>query len=409
MKKSKILKISLKNYKVFNEVSVNLNQCNVFVGPNSSGKSSIAEFLIFFRDLMRFFSGKSPTLDIKNLWYFLKNAFKIGSKKPLIFNIKVMIGGYSYEYFAQIFSISDKGLAWANESFIITHEKERSIILEASMNFPKGDYPNLEGFATFKGLGIDEKNSYSGSVRYISDSILRKNHYKEKFKNRFLDKIDQFYEYWDNIRFYDFNIYNKKEICKEVGISDNIILSEDFRNLMTVLLNLNFQQKEIFEEIKDWLIRLIPNFRDLIIQTSTEKGNAFPSFSEGGWHHKYAPLIQASDGIIRILCLFTILFNSKKPILIILDEPENGIHPAIRNYIADFSIAASDDTQIILLTHDSGSLRQFELDMIYYFKRKGEITEVKRLSAEKSLTETIKALKDIEKNTVVSTHISDSL
>ena len=135
----------------------------------------------------------------------------------------------------------------------------------------------------------------------------------------------------------------------------------------------------------------------------------FPSFSEEGWYNKYIPLTQASDGIIRILCILTILFNKQKPTLIIFDEPENGIHPAIRNYIADFSIAASDDTQVILLTHDSESLRQFELDMIYYFKRKGETTEVKRLSDEKSLTETIKALKDIEKNVVVSTHISDSL
>ncbi len=408
MNVAKITKINLKNYKVFDDVKIELNQCNVFVGPNSSGKSSIAEFLIFFRDTIRYFSGKGSKSDLRNLRYFLNNGFKIGNNKPLIFNIEVIIGGYYYEYFVEIFPISDKGLAWANERFTITRENDKQIVLEASMNFPKGNYPNLEGFTTFKGIGLNKQNSFSGSITYLSESILKKNHYVEKFKNKFLDKIEQFYEYWDNIRFYDFNAYNKKEICKEVGISDDIILSEDFQNLMTVLLNLNFQQKEIFEEIKDWLIRLIPNFRDLIIQTSNEKGNAFPSFSEEGWYKKYAPLIQASDGIIRILCILTILFNNKKPILIILDEPENGIHPAIRNYIADFSIAASDDTQVILLTHDSGSLKQFELDMIYYFKRKSLITEVKRLSAEKSLTETIKALKDIEKNTVVSTHISDS-
>ena len=154
---------------------------------------------------------------------------------------------------------------------------------------------------------------------------------------------------------------------------------------------------------------MVPNFRDLIVQTSNEKGLAFLSFSEDDWNKKYAPLIQASDGIIRLLCILTVLFNKEKPTLIIFDEPENGIHPSIRNYIADFSIAASDDTQIIFLTHDSESLRQFEIEMIYYFKRKKGTTEIKLLSDEKSLIETIKALKDIEKNTIVLTHLTDSL
>ena len=63
----------------------------------------------------------------------------------------------------------------------------------------------------------------------------------------------------------------------------------------------------------------------------------------------------------------------------------------------------------MFLTHDSESLRQFKLEMIYYFKRKSGATQVRQLSDEKSITETIKALKDIEKNIVVSTHLSDSL
>ena len=220
--------------------------------------------------------------------------------------------------------------------------------------------------------------------------------------------INEFYEYWDKIRLYDFNIYDKKEISKKSGISNEIILTEDFQNLLKVLLNLSFQQKEIFTEIKDWLIQLIPDFKDFIIQTSTNKGDAYIAFSEEMWN-TYSPLTQASDGIIRLLCILTILFNKEKPTLIILDEPENGIHPSIRNYVADFAITASDDAQIMFLTHDSESLRQFELEMIYYFKRKHGVTEVKQLSDVKSLTETMKALKDIEKNTVVSTHLSDSL
>lgn len=63
----------------------------------------------------------------------------------------------------------------------------------------------------------------------------------------------------------------------------------------------------------------------------------------------------------------------------------------------------------MFLTHDSENLRQFELEMIYYFRRKRKVTEVRWLSDGKLLTEIIKALKDIDKNTVVTTNLSDSL
>lgn len=406
MKLAKIIRIGFKNYKVFDEVKINLNPCNVFVGPNASGKSSIAEFLIFFRELMRLFSGKEMKSDYEFLLNFLNNAFKIGQNKPLTFEIEVIIGEYSYKYFAEFFTRYNTEEVWANENLIITQVKYKDIVLEASMNVIKGDLP-MDGIMKFKSISIDEENKYSGTIPYGTCSILRKENFK-KLDSRILDIINQFYEYWDNIRFYDFNIYDKKKISMESGISDEIILSEDFQNLLIVLLNLNFQQKEIFAEIKDWLIQLIPDFKDLIIQTSSKKGGAYIAFSEERWNI-YAPLTHASDGIIKLLCILTILFNKEKPYLIILDEPENGIHPAIRNYIADFSIAASDEAQIMFLTHDSESLRQFDLEMIYYFKRKSGATEVRQLSDEKALTETMKALKDIEKNTVVSTHLSDSL
>lgn len=407
MKSVKINKIGFKNYKVFDDVRINLNQCNVFVGPNSSGKSSIAEFLIFFRELIRLFSGKEAKLDYNYLLNFLNNAFKIGKNQPLTFETEVIIGNYSYNYFAEFFTRYDTDAVWANERLVITQIRNNYIILEASMNIIKDDFPKLEGIMKFKGKNIDEENNHGGSITYITSSILRYENFK-KFEKKILNLINEFYEYWDKIRLYDFNIYDKKEISKKSGISNEIILTEDFQNLLKVLLNLSFQQKEIFTEIKDWLIQLIPDFKDFIIQTSTNKGDAYIAFSEEMWNI-YSPLTQASDGIIRLLCILTILFNKEKPNLIILDEPENGIHPSIRNYVADFAIAASDDAQIMFLTHDSESLRQFELEMIYYFKRKHGATEVKQLSDVKSLTETMKALKDIEKNTVVSTHLSDSL
>jgi len=76
MTESKILSIRLKNFKVFNDVSLEFNACNVFVGPNASGKSIIGEFLSFFKDLINYSLGYKNNFD--KLVFFLKNSFQIG-------------------------------------------------------------------------------------------------------------------------------------------------------------------------------------------------------------------------------------------------------------------------------------------------------------------------------------------
>lgn len=407
MTSAKITQLNLKNYKVFDEVTLDLNNCNVFVGPNASGKSSMAEFLVFFREAVKMFSSTPQGWDYDMLKNFLNTAFRIGQQKPLEFSFKLLLKEKMYEYNVIFFTKFDVDAVWANEKLRISEMDSKKEILKSELSIEGGEYPSLECLMRITDLEKNIETSHGGAVDFLNNSILRKENYS-KFDNSIKSVLDPLYNYWNQIKLYDFNEYDKKIITSASKISDDITLAEDFHNLLKVLLNLNFQQKDTFTMIKDWLSQLLPDFKDLIIQTSTTKGDAFIAFSENNWD-VYAPITQASDGIIRLLCILTILFNKEKPSLIILDEPENGIHPAIRKYIADFSIAASDEAQLFFLTHDSESLRQFDLEMIYYFKRKSGSTEVRQLSKENMLTDTIKALNDVEKDTIVSTHSTNSL
>lgn len=408
MKSAKIIELELKNYKIFNEFKINLEQCNVFVGPNSSGKSSVAEFLIFFREFIRQFSGKTKSYyDIAD---FLNNSISIGQDLPLFFKIKMIIGEFLYEYNANFSRELKTNTIWANEKFSIIRIEDDWIMFKGSVDLEVND-PGIKGWTRFQGLSLgSSQEEIKGNISYLEQSILKYIYNYADRKDESYYIFNQFCEYWDNIRLYDSNRYDKKKIVEIRELSNDIIISEDFQNLMSVLLNINLQQREVFEEIGDWLNRLLINFQELRLTTSDKKGKGDILFSEVGWpKSRLFPIKWASDGIIRLMCILAILFNKEKPTLIMFDEPENGFHPAIRDYIVDFSLTASDESQLIYITHDSESLRHFELEMIYYFKREGRFSEVKRLSEEESLTETIKALKDIEKNTVVSTHSSNSL
>ncbi len=405
---SKIVSLELKNYKLFDDLKIEFDKYNVFVGPNSSGKSSIAEFFIFFRDLMKFFSKKeNDNYHVKN---FLENALSIGQNEPLFIKLKIIIGGYLYDYEASISREPNSNIIWANDTFIIFHLEESQVFFKGSLE-TKVNYPNIKGNIRFKGLGLgDSQTQFQKDGSYLSRSILKFLCERNDGTNIHFLLFERFYDYWEKIRFYDSNRYNKEEIIEFNEISNDLILSEDFKNLISVLLNINLQQKDTFEDIGNWLKRLIANFKELRLKMSDMKGKGEILFSEKGWPNSILfPIKWASDGIIRLLCYLAILFNEQKPALIMLDEPENGFHPAIRKFIVDFAITSSDIAQLIYITHDSESLRSFKMEKIFYFKRKGLHTRVIRLSDEKSLVETINDLKDIEKNTIVSTHRSDSL
>lgn len=66
-----------------------------------------------------------------------------------------------------------------------------------------------------------------------------------------------------------------------------------------------------------------------------------------------------SDGTLRFLLLLTILAAPDPPMLIAIDEPETGLHPAMMRIIAEYAVEAAMRTQIVLTTHSAQFLDAF--------------------------------------------------
>ena len=63
------------------------------------------------------------------------------------------------------------------------------------------------------------------------------------------------------------------------------------------------------------------------------------------------PATRLSDGTLRYLCLLAILCDPSPPLLIVIEEPELGLHPDILPKLADLLIATSNRTQVIVTTY----------------------------------------------------------
>lgn len=115
-----------------------------------------------------------------------------------------------------------------------------------------------------------------------------------------------------------------------------------------------------------------------------------------------------SDGVLYFLSLLCIINQPNAPKLLLLEEPENGIHPVriqeIINYI--FKLAQDKNIQIILTTHSPVVIDLFTdyPESIFVFNKEKNISEVKNLALniiedyKKKFGIEVNVLKDLSSN-----------
>ncbi|HZI07942.1 MAG TPA: AAA family ATPase, partial [Archangium sp.] len=89
-----------------------------------------------------------------------------------------------------------------------------------------------------------------------------------------------------------------------------------------------------------------------------------------------------SDGTLRFICLATLLLQPNLPSLILIDEPELGLHPYAIQVLAGLVRSASEKTQVILSTQSVTLVNQFEPEDLVVVDRANGESLFRRLSSE---------------------------
>lgn len=127
----------------------------------------------------------------------------------------------------------------------------------------------------------------------------------------------------------------------------NDILSETFDNLsarLAVLMGRPATKRRLLELLND----LAPGFDDINI---VPEGGALALYLVEG--NRSIPARRLSDGTLRYLCLLCILLAPDASPLIVIEEPELGLHPDMMPTLRDLLIEASKTTQIVVTTHST--------------------------------------------------------
>ncbi|MCX6924117.1 MAG: AAA family ATPase [Verrucomicrobia bacterium] len=87
-----------------------------------------------------------------------------------------------------------------------------------------------------------------------------------------------------------------------------------------------------------------------------------------------------SDGTLRFLCLTTLLLQPQLPAVVLLDEPELGLHPAAVTLLADLLSAAATRTQVIVATQSVTLVNLFEPESVWAVDREDSQSVFRHLS-----------------------------
>lgn len=152
-------------------------------------------------------------------------------------------------------------------------------------------------------------------------------------------------------------------------------LQPEAGNLASVLYRLKHRTSSVAYQRIVHTIRLVAPFFDDFHLELTGPDDRYIDFR---WRDKESGQLfgphQFSDGTLRAICLITLLLQPEKelPPLIIVDEPELGLHPYALNLIASLFKKASRHAQVLITSQSSSFLDQFDPEDVIVVDREGK-------------------------------------
>ena len=318
---SMLKSIAITGFKSFGaEVEVPLGPLNVLIGANGSGKSNFLDAFSFVRG---FESGE--------LINYVRRAG--GGNKLLHF------GSRNTQEFSITLILEDGD----KFELIYLYDKEDTL------------YP---------GLGT------SGEAKHSDSKVNR------ELRMRQLRKLRRYH-------FHDTGFHSPMK--KTSNLHDNRFLREDGSNLASFLYLLRERHESSYRMIRNTIRQVAPFFDDFVLEPVALN----PDTIRLEWRHRnsdaYFDASSLSDGTLRFMALTALLLQPAelRPGIVLLDEPELGLHPYAVAMLAAMLRSASTETQIVVATQSPGLLDHFEPEDILVAERVAGETRLNRLEAKK--------------------------
>lgn len=319
-------RIEISGYKSIKDIDLELRRLNILIGANGSGKSNLLSFFKLIREMLQgrlqFFVGKEGGADTL-LFYGSKTTKNIEAYLHLDDNGNLII------YKLRMIPTARDSLQFERE---------------------KISFRNPNGNSEF-GCGLEHNESQ------LAQSIDIWRSHNEDLAVHAGEIVVQAIKHWGIFGFYDTSVMRLQRY-----IHDNSAIHSDGNNLVAILYKIRETQVTAYHRIVETIRQIAPWFGDFVIEPlELNKNNV-----QLNWRDRYSDKVfgphQLPDGGLRAIALVTLLLQSTDnlPSLIVIDEPELGLHPNAICIIAALLKQASLHCQIIVATQSPTFLDEFD-------------------------------------------------
>ncbi|MBL4883982.1 MAG: AAA family ATPase [Planctomycetaceae bacterium] len=337
-------KITLKGFKSIKSMEIELGQLNVLIGANGAGKSN---FISFFKMLNE------------------------------------MVGGRLQQYIAT----SGRAQSLLHFGAKVTPQ------IEAKLEFDAVNGKNTYQIRLFHAAGdtlifAEEKLAYTElkHAKYTNQVELGAGHQESRINKEVEEDkpmISVLRHLLSNCRVFHFHDTSATARARQYCyVGDNRWLMPDAGNLAAILYELKNKESTIaYRRIVSTIRRIAPFFDDFDLEpTGVSNKEIILNWRQKNSDQIFGPH-QLSDGTLRVISLVTLLLQPVEnlPNVIIVDEPELGLHPAAKTIVAGLFKKASHHCQVIIATQSSSFLDSFDAEDVIVVDRDEKSSSFKKL------------------------------
>lgn len=197
------------------------------------------------------------------------------------------------------------------------------------------------------------------------------------------ERVVKYVQTWlDGIRSYHFHDTSESSPMRKLSdVRDTASLRPDGSNLAAYLRLLRSKHEGPYALIRNVVRQAAPFFDDFDVEPDRENGEKILLEWRQVSSDHYFTASSLSDGTLRFMALATLLLQpvALRPSVIVLDEPELGLHPSAVTLLAGMVKAASVHTQVLIATQSSLLLDHFEPADVLVTECPDDETQLRRL------------------------------
>ncbi len=345
----RLTSIRAKNFKSFKELDIRLDNLNVLIGANASGKSNFVQLFAFVRDIV--VSGLENAISIQGGAKYLRNL-NCGEDDPLTIELSIEHDSNDPVPFLLESGPSRVIRSWYR--FSLTFRGGRGVVAEDELKLQRSsESQSSPGDVTVKRVnGRYDTEGNTGLVGPMWPSSIQEDvrHPELLIEHQGLRALLPSLNGLRSIEAYDIA---SKEPKTAVLFGGKRELEPDGHNLAIVLeqiLSDNEERRTLMNLLKDAL----PFINGLDIEALSDRSLFFhlrERFSQ-----EPVPAAFLSDGTVDVIALIVILYFERKS-LVIIEEVERNLHPSMMSSVVAYLEDASHRKQIIITTHSPEIVR----------------------------------------------------